>query len=127
MVLFFFSSRRRHTRYWRDWSSDVCSSDLDRLADNVEDAPERLRSDRDGDRGADVDDLHPALQPVGAAHRDGAYPVVAEVLLNFEGQGVTVLVGDLDAVVDLGKRFRCELDVDHRAGNLDDGAGGGHG
>src|SRR3712207_6882340 len=28
IVLFFFSSRRRHTRYWRDWSSDVCSSDL---------------------------------------------------------------------------------------------------
>src|SRR5258707_818781 len=26
-LLFFFSSRRRHTRYWRDWSSDVCSSD----------------------------------------------------------------------------------------------------
>src|SRR5438445_8209919 len=25
---FFFSSRRRHTSYWRDWSSDVCSSDL---------------------------------------------------------------------------------------------------
>src|SRR3712207_8631535 len=25
MVYFFFSSRRRHTRYWRDWSSDVCS------------------------------------------------------------------------------------------------------
>src|ERR1035437_6959063 len=23
-----FASRRRHTRYWRDWSSDVCSSDL---------------------------------------------------------------------------------------------------
>src|SRR5690606_40756261 len=28
-VLFFFSSRRRHTRFSRDWSSDVCSSDLD--------------------------------------------------------------------------------------------------
>src|SRR3712207_7970630 len=28
MLIFFFSSRRRHTRYWRDWSSDVCSSDL---------------------------------------------------------------------------------------------------
>src|SRR5437764_3760678 len=26
--LFFFSSRRRHTRYIGDWSSDVCSSDL---------------------------------------------------------------------------------------------------
>src|SRR3712207_5103105 len=28
LFVFFFSSRRRHTRYWRDWSSDVCSSDL---------------------------------------------------------------------------------------------------
>src|SRR5690625_4824134 len=27
-VRFFFSSRRRHTRWPRDWSSDVCSSDL---------------------------------------------------------------------------------------------------
>src|SRR6266496_47987 len=32
-IFFFFSSRRRHTRSLRDWSSDVCSSDLD---------PERL-------------------------------------------------------------------------------------
>src|SRR3712207_8214039 len=32
-LFFFFSSRRRHTRYWRDWSSDVCSSDLELLAD----------------------------------------------------------------------------------------------
>src|SRR5207249_5256840 len=29
IVFFFFSSRRRHTRSKRDWSSDVCSSDLD--------------------------------------------------------------------------------------------------
>src|SRR5699024_11318399 len=28
IVVFFFSSRRRHTRSKRDWSSDVCSSDL---------------------------------------------------------------------------------------------------
>src|SRR2546429_8575329 len=28
MLFFFFSSRRRHTRCSRDWSSDVCSSDL---------------------------------------------------------------------------------------------------
>src|SRR2546422_6984167 len=27
-LIFFFSSRRRHTRCSRDWSSDVCSSDL---------------------------------------------------------------------------------------------------
>src|SRR6266852_5522591 len=36
-IFFFFSSRRRHTRCYRDWSSDVCSSDLaDRLAVDVE-------------------------------------------------------------------------------------------
>src|SRR5439155_1876706 len=28
VLFFFFSSRRRHTRWPRDWSSDVCSSDL---------------------------------------------------------------------------------------------------
>src|SRR5690606_24959043 len=33
---FFFSSRRRHTRFSRDWSSDVCSSDLASQA--IEDA-----------------------------------------------------------------------------------------
>src|SRR5690349_23188059 len=31
-LFFFFSSRRRHTRSLRDWSSDVCSSDLYRAA-----------------------------------------------------------------------------------------------
>src|SRR5690625_3095467 len=29
VTAFFFSSRRRHTRWPRDWSSDVCSSDLE--------------------------------------------------------------------------------------------------
>src|SRR6266478_7568737 len=31
VFFFFFSSRRRHTRFDCDWSSDVCSSDLERL------------------------------------------------------------------------------------------------
>src|ERR1035441_10822544 len=31
LLCFFFSSRRRHTRCLSDWSSDVCSSDLDDL------------------------------------------------------------------------------------------------
>src|SRR3712207_9123154 len=35
--VFFFSSRRRHTRYWRDWSSDVCSSDLSQVVKRIED------------------------------------------------------------------------------------------
>src|SRR3712207_7416198 len=36
LLFFFFSSRRRHTRYWRDWSSDVCSSDLGAFAELLE-------------------------------------------------------------------------------------------
>src|SRR5690606_40604926 len=35
---FFFSSRRRHTRFSRDWSSDVCSSDLSRHVAQLEEA-----------------------------------------------------------------------------------------
>src|SRR2546430_13635304 len=33
LLVFFFSSRRRHTRFDCDWSSDVCSSDLDYVVD----------------------------------------------------------------------------------------------
>src|SRR5207302_6491937 len=38
---FFFSSRRRHTRFSRDWSSDVCSSDLSGSARLSSTAPPR--------------------------------------------------------------------------------------
>src|SRR6266571_6323987 len=34
VIGFFFSSRRRHTRLTCDWSSDVCSSDLRKVASN---------------------------------------------------------------------------------------------
>src|SRR5690606_39379901 len=43
LLMFFFSSRRRHTRFSRDWSSDVCSSDLVRVLGR--------RRDRGGARG----------------------------------------------------------------------------
>src|SRR2546430_1559823 len=40
-VVFFFSRRRRHTRFDCDWSSDVCSSDLQMLAKDVWREPHR--------------------------------------------------------------------------------------
>src|SRR6266542_6130219 len=53
ILFFFFSSRRRHTRCYRDWSSDVCSSDLPvrpsglpALSDGARD---RLRGEEPGD------------------------------------------------------------------------------
>src|SRR6266498_4103342 len=58
---FFFSSRRRHTRCGRDWSSDVCSSDLAAAAwadeEHVTETRERYRAKRDA--------LLPALLAAG--------------------------------------------------------------
>src|SRR5215213_10607621 len=45
-LFFFFSSRRRHTRLVSDWSSDVCSSDLERLRAKETGALEVRRPDR---------------------------------------------------------------------------------
>src|SRR5256886_3123705 len=43
-LYFFFSSRRRHTRFDCDWSSDVCSSDLRRVAEGYSASEVRQRS-----------------------------------------------------------------------------------
>src|SRR2546429_4109575 len=40
--VFFFSSRRRHTRCSRDWSSDVCSSDLEEVSRLQKEKPQAL-------------------------------------------------------------------------------------
>src|SRR5437762_3978660 len=40
-VVVFFSSRRRHTMYIGDWSSDVCSSDLGKLGSHLQDLPDQ--------------------------------------------------------------------------------------
>src|SRR2546426_551250 len=50
-LFFFFSSRRRHTRLQGDWSSDVCSSDLDHAGPE---APEELAAVELGNRIMDV-------------------------------------------------------------------------
>src|SRR6266542_5847314 len=42
--IFFFSSRRRHTRCYRDWSSDVCSSDLRLVVNTCRDVAQRQRA-----------------------------------------------------------------------------------
>src|SRR5436309_11647869 len=56
---FFFSSRRRHTRFSRDWSSDVCSSDLSTLG-----ACDDVRAPR-------------ALAALAARHHDDPYLLAA--------------------------------------------------
>ena len=98
---------------------------VDRLAEQVEDAPEGVLADRDRDRGARVDDDVAAAQAVGGVHRDRAHAVVAEVLLDLEGEvdrGAAVALRDLDLErrVDLRQLF--EHDVDDDADDLLDAA-----
>src|SRR2546429_1994926 len=45
-MFFFFSSRRRHTRCSRDWSSDVCSSDLVRPPGESAETPSGIPADQ---------------------------------------------------------------------------------
>src|SRR5690606_40127124 len=63
-LVFFFSSRRRHTRFSRDWSSDVCSSDLT-------DQPDRLarRAHADGDFRAQRHKIEILAEGVGTEAR----------------------------------------------------------
>src|SRR5690606_41163533 len=83
-LLFFFSSRRRHTRFSRDWSSDVCSSDLAalltlertrgdaRLAASLAEATQRreaLLELRAGPRGEDIDQARASLAAARAQAR----------------------------------------------------------
>src|SRR5207249_9140219 len=78
VFFFFFSSRRRHTRSKRDWSSDVCSSDLELHISRSADFAPRER-DRGsgwpaviGDGAAQVDDCGRRLDvgDAGGCERD---------------------------------------------------------
>src|SRR5438132_10623978 len=77
VVMFFFSSRRRHTRSLCDWSSDVCSSDLDRLGSVPLQAPRSLcRTTIPPDARPPLDHHHRFLVPqqvrqVGNGHPAG--------------------------------------------------------
>src|SRR6266511_1312760 len=71
-LYFFFSSRRRHTRFSRDWSSDVCSSDLAVVA--VEGRDEQERHRELGQARADEElAILPVLAVGGGRHRDDGH------------------------------------------------------
>src|SRR5207237_3644506 len=70
VLFFFFSSRRRHTRFKCDWSSDVCSSDLERDGDSESVVAEIggvcLRVRREWPR----DEIRDEHQPTAKKHRN---------------------------------------------------------
>src|SRR3712207_8186764 len=71
VFVFFFSSRRRHTRYWRDWSSDVCSSDLAAAA-----------------RGCAARLPPPRRRPAGRRERGGRHAALVEPVERAEPPGI---------------------------------------
>src|SRR5580692_9534473 len=77
MFFFFFSSRRRHTRFDCDWSSDVCSSDLDGPG-----VPDRRRRARRMSRHVLTVDLRddPAAIASYREHHRRVWPEVIESL-----------------------------------------------
>src|SRR5437868_15485166 len=66
-TLFFFSSRRRHTRSKRDWSSDVCSSDLSDADEFFRLADALVAKNIDGLDGITATDLRIAKQLADSA------------------------------------------------------------
>ncbi len=95
---------------------------VDRLADDVHDAPERARADRHGDRPAGVLHLLAAHQTLGNVHRDAAHGVFAQMLRDFQNQARALVVGFQR--VENGRQFAVELHVDDGADHLGDAAGG---
>src|SRR5699024_12004262 len=85
---FFFSSRRRHTRSKRDWSSDVCSSDLAWSDGVVTTEERRLLEQVAGSLGLTAADVTAALQ---TAEQGAANPVASGQL---SASGITLRPGD---------------------------------
>src|SRR5437867_7533423 len=88
IFFFFFSSRRRHTRSYGDWSSDVCSSDLERALDERRD--------------------------VGAFFRDNRQRFGGKARLF---QGVETALGPCD-ILEHADRESSGINLDHRHGNV---------
>jgi hypothetical protein len=93
---------------------------IDRLADDIEDPPQRLGTHRHHNRPAGIDDLGAAHQPVGGVHRNRADDVFAELLRHFEDQGPALLI-NVQRGQDL-RQLAVEADVDDRADDLGDRA-----
>jgi len=95
---------------------------VNRLADDVQDAPQGLAADRHRNLLAGVEDLLATNQTVGGVHCDGPDRVLAQVLCDFQNQVHLLIVdrgvGDPESLIDRGKLARLEFDVDNCADDL---------
>src|SRR3712207_1514252 len=99
-LYFFFSSRRRHTRYWRDWSSDVCSSDLVLVVGVAQEGQDRaVRPGRGLDHVRDV--LHALVGVLEEELLAGDLRVGLQVEVPAVGDALELLPADREEVLDV--------------------------
>ncbi len=96
---------------------------VDRLADDVDHAAQRLLAHGHADGAAEVDRLHAANHAVGGFHGDGAHAAFAEVLLHLEDDvdrrgNVEAVADDAQRLVDGRHRRFFKLHVDGGTGDL---------
>src|SRR3712207_7545059 len=77
MEFIFFSSRSRHTRYWRDWSSGVCSSDLTLSDFNIEDEALGTKTAQSGPKNRHTDPCNRIERPEPNSNTHGQ-PICAQ-------------------------------------------------
>src|SRR3712207_4034883 len=108
-VFFFFSSRRRHTRYCRDWSSDVCSSDLGAAA-----GARVTGTVRNADLRGAVEELgaESAVDPEGFEEH-GPFDVILELVgaPNMPANLKALDTGGRIVVIGVGAGFKAEVNL----------------
>src|SRR5690606_40241010 len=133
LVCFFFSSRRRHTRFSRDWSSDVCSSDLYSL---ITQQPLGGKAQFGGQRFGEMEVW--ALEAFGAANilqeiltcksddvagRSKIYETIVKGVSNFEPgipESFNVLVRELQSLcLDVELIQEDEIDIEKIVAGVD--------
>src|SRR2546430_15239987 len=95
-ILVFFSSRRRHTRFDCDWSSDVCSSDLNITPDSFFDGGKFYAEEQAMEHAVEMERAGADLIDVGAeSTRPGSQKISGEAELR---RGLPPLGGPRPAV-----------------------------
>src|SRR5688572_4068863 len=97
---------------------------VDRQAEYVEHAAERLLADGHLDCIAGINRDRETAKAVGAVHRKATHPVITEMLLHFGDEWGAILTDDVDRVVDGRKAIGRELDIEYRPDDLDDASVG---
>src|SRR6266511_4440217 len=105
MRFFFFSSRRRHTRFSRDWSSDVCSSDLDDVMEAVVEAGAEEVNDLGESfevisEATDLVAVRTALQQAGIDYESAETQFLPSVTVELDAEGAGKVFRLIEALED---------------------------